>query len=70
MDPLETVALDGPKKFTYVNALLSNEEREQLQCVLLGNIDVFTLNHSDMTRIDLTLASHKMNVIPLAKHVR
>ena len=70
VDPLEAVALDGPDKFTYVNALLSSEEREQLQCVLLGNIDVFTLNHLDMTGIDQTLASHKLNVIPLEKPVR
>ena len=70
MDPLETVALDGPEKFTYVSALLSNEEKEQRQCVLLGNIDVFAWNHSDMTGIDPTLASHKPNVIPSVKPVR
>ena len=42
VDPLETIALDGPKKLTYVNTLLSNEEKEQLRHVLLGNADVFT----------------------------
>ena len=42
MNPLEKVTLDGPKKFTYVNSLLSNEERERLQLVLLNNIDVFS----------------------------
>ena len=41
LDPLETVALDGPEKFTYVSSLLSSEEKEQLQRLLLGNIDVF-----------------------------
>ena len=39
--PLEKVTLDGLEKFTYVSYLLSNEEREQLQLVLLNNIDVF-----------------------------
>ena len=41
VDPLETIVLDGPKKFTYVNTLLSNEEKKKLQHVLLGNANVF-----------------------------
>ena len=42
MDPLDTIALDGPEKFTYVNTLLSNEEKEKLQHVLLGKAVVFS----------------------------
>ena len=64
VDPLELAALDGLEKFTYVSNLLSNEEKEQLQRVLLGNIDVFAWSHSDMTGIDPTLASHKLNISP------
>ena len=41
MDLLKTVELDGPKKFTYVSSLLSSEEKEELQCVLLRKVDVF-----------------------------
>ena len=41
MDPLEIVALDGPEKYTYASTLLSNEEKEQLRRVLLGNTYVF-----------------------------
>ena len=41
MDPLETITLDGSKKFTYVSTLLSSEEKEQLQRILLRNTDVF-----------------------------
>ena len=41
VDPLEIVALHGLDKFTHISSLLSNEEKEQLQCVLLRNIDVF-----------------------------
>ena len=41
VDPLETVALDGLEKFMYVSALLSNEEKDQLERILLRNIDVF-----------------------------
>ena len=69
MDPLEIVTLDGPEKFTYVSSLLSSEEKEHLR-VLLRNIDVFALNQSNMTEISLMLASHKLNVILLANHVR
>ena len=70
MDPLETVALDRPKKFTYVSSLLSSEEKEQLQPILLRNIDVFSWNNTDMTRIDSMPTSHKLNVIPSTKPMR
>ena len=70
MDPLETIAMDGPEKFTYVNTLLSNEEKEQLRRVLLGNADAFAWSHSDIVRIDPTLASHKLNIIATTKPVR
>ena len=62
--------LNGSEKFTYVSSLLSKEEKEQLQCVLLRNIDVFTWSHSDMIGIDPTLTSHKLNIIPATKPVR
>ena len=67
MDPLETVALDRPEKFTYVSTLLSSEEKEQLRRVLLRNTDVFAWSHSDMAGIYPTLASHKLNIIALMK---
>ena len=70
MDPLEIVVLEGPEKFTYVSSLLSNEEKEHLQRVLLRNIDVFSWNHLDMIRMDPMLASHRLNIIPAAKPVR
>ena len=70
MDPLELVVLDRPEKFTYVNSLLSSEEKEQLQHVLLRKIDMFAFNHSDMIEVNPKLASHKLNIIPAAKLVR
>ena len=70
MDPLEIVVLDGSEKFTYVSTLLSNEEKEQLRHVLLGNAHVFAWNHSDMVGVDPTLASHKLNIIATTKPVR
>ena len=70
MDPLEPILLGGPNKHTYVSSLTSEEEKQKLQQVLLGNIDIFTWTHSDMTDINLTHASHKLNVIPYVRPVR
>ena len=70
VDPLETVVLDGPEKFSYISFLLSSEEKEQLQCILLRNVDMFAWNHLDMIRIDPMLVSHKLNIIPAAEPVR
>ena len=69
MDPLEKVTLDGSEQFTYISSLLSNEEREQLQLVLLNNIDVFSWSHSDMVGINPTVASRKLNR-PVRQKVR
>ena len=41
MDPLEKVILDGLERFTYVSFLLSDEEREQLQLMMINKADVF-----------------------------
>ena len=70
MDPLEKVTLEGPKNFTYISSLLSNEEMEQLPLLLLNNIDVFTWSHSDMVGINPTVDSHKLNIIPMARPVK
>ena len=69
-DPLEKVTLDGPEKFTFVSSLLSNEERERLRLVLLNNIDLFAWSHSNMVRVNPTVASHKLNIILAARPVR
>ena len=70
MDPLEKVVLDGSKKFTYSSSLQTDDEKEQLQLGLLNNIDVFAWSHSDMVGINPTVASHKLNIISIAKPVR
>ena len=70
MDPLESILLGGPDKDTYVNSLLSEEEKEQLRKVLLCNIDLFAWTHSDITGISPTHASHKLNVVPFARPIR
>ena len=70
MDPLEEIELDRPERFTYVSSLLSHEEREQVRLTLLHNIDAFAWRHSDMVRINPTVASQKLNTFPTAKLVR
>ena len=70
MDPLESILLGGSNKHTYVSSLLSEEEKEKLWQVFLGNIDVFAWTHSDMTGISPTHASHKLNVVLSARPVR
>ena len=70
VDPLEKVTMDRLEKFMYVSSLLSNEERERLQLIMLNNIDVFAWSHSDMVGIDPMVASHKLNIIPTARSVR
>ena len=64
------MTLDKSEKFTYISSLLSNEERELLQLVLLKNIDVFAWSNSNMVGINPTVASNKLNIIPTAKPVR
>ena len=70
MDPLVTIALDGSNKFTYVSSLLSSEEKEQIQHVLLGNTNVLAWSHSAMAGINPTLSSHKLNIIASAKPIK
>ena len=70
MDSLEEIELDGPKRFTYISFLMFNEEREQGRLTLLCNIDVFAWRHSNMVGINPTTASHKLNVLPIAKPIR
>ena len=70
MDPLKKVMLDGPEKFTYARSLLSSDEEEQLRLMLLNNVEVFAWNHSDMVGISLTVASHKLNIIPTTRPVK
>ena len=57
MDPLEKETLDGLENFTYASFLLSNEERDQLQLVLLNNVDVFSWSHFDMVGINSTVCN-------------
>ena len=62
--------LDEPEKFTYASSLPTDDEKEQLRLALLSNIDVFAWSHLDMVGINPIVASHKLNIISMAKLVR
>ena len=70
MDPLEEIELDEQERFTYVSSLLSSEEREQVRLTLLHNIYVFSWRLSDMVGINPMVASHKLNILPIANTIR
>ena len=70
MEPLEKLVLDGLEKFTYACSLMSDDKNEHLRLALLNNIDVFAWSHSDMVKINPSMASHKLNIIPTARPVR
>ena len=70
MDPLEKVMLDEPEKFTYANSFLTDDDKEQLRLTLLSNIDVLAWSHPYMVGINPKVASHKLNIISMAKPTR
>ena len=70
VDPLESILIGGPGKYTYVSSLLTEEERAQLQQTLQANIDVFAWTHSDMIGICPMHASHKLNVVSFSRLVK
>ena len=68
--PPESILIGEPGKYTYVSSLLTGEERARFHQILQANTDVFAWTHSDMTRISLMHASHKLNVVSSARPVR
>ena len=70
VDPLESILINGPSKYTYVSSLLIKEKRAQLCQILQANADVFAWTHSDMTGISPLHASHQLNVISSVRPVR
>ena len=70
VDPLESIFIGEPGRYTYVSSLLTEEERAQIQQILQANADVFTWTHSDMTGINPMHASHKLNMVSSARPIR
>ena len=69
VDPLESMLIDGPDRWTYVSSLLTEEERARLQEVFKVNVDVFAWTHLDMSGIRPVNTSYKLNVLPSTRPV-
>ena len=64
-DPLQTILLsERSDHFTYDSSLLTSEEVQTLEAVFQQNKDVFAWTHYDMPGIHISIASHRLNVIP------
>ena len=69
---LEDISLDenNPKRYTRVIADLEENIKKDLVRFLKKNIDVFSWSHEDMSGIDPSVITHRLNVSPSSKLVR
>ena len=69
---LEDISLDenNPKRYTRVIADLEENIKKDLVRFLKKNIDVFAWSHEDMSGIDPSVITHRLNVSPSSKLVR
>ena len=68
---LEDISLDenNPKRYTRVIADLEENIKKDLVRFLKKNIDVFSWSHEDMSGIDPSVITHRLNVSPSSKPV-
>lgn len=55
--------VEGKENRTFMSTLLIKEEHNHLVQFLKNNIDALAWRHSNMPGIDLTMASHKLNIV-------
>ena len=69
---LENISLDkkNPEMCTKVEADLEEKIKKDLVCFLRKSIDVFAWSHEDMSGIDSSVITHRLNVYPSSKSVR
>ena len=69
---LEDISLDedDPGKSTRIGADLEGKIKKDLIHFLRENIDVFAWSHEDMSGIDPSVITHRMNIYPSSKPVR
>jgi hypothetical protein len=53
-----------------IGGQLSGKAKAELKEILLDNIDVFALQHNDITGVSRDLAEHKLNTYPASRPVR
>ena len=71
-EALEDISLDedDPGKSTRIGADLERQIKKDLIHFLRENIDVFAWSHEDMSGIDPSVITHRMNIYPSSKLVR
>ena len=71
-EALENIPLDesNPERCTRVGADLEEKNKKDLVQFLKKNIDVFAWSHEDMSGIDPSVITHRLNVCPSFKPVR
>ena len=69
---LEDISLDenNPKRYTRVGTDLEEKIKKDLVRFLKKNIDVFAWSHEDMSGIDPSVITHRLNICPSFKLVR
>ena len=69
---LEDIPLDenGPEKYTRVGVSMEEKTKQDLVPFLKKSIDVFAWSHEDMSGIDLSVITHRLNVNPSSKPIR
>ena len=71
-EALEDISLneDNPKKSTKIGADLEGKIKKDLIRFLRENIDVFAWSHEDMSGINPSVITHRLNVHPSSKPVQ
>ena len=69
---LEDISLNenDPRKSTRIGADLEGKIKKDLIRFLRENIDVFAWSHEDMSGIDPSVITHRLNIYPSSKPVR
>ena len=72
IEVLEDISLDekNPEMCTRVGADLEERIKKDLVCFLRKSIDVFAWSHKDISGIDPSVITHRLNVYPSSKPVR
>ena len=71
IEVLEDISLDekNPERCTRVGADLEERIKKDLVYFLRKSIDVFAWSHEDMSGIDLSVITHRLNVYSSSKPV-
>ena len=69
---LEDIHLDenNPEKFTRIGTSMKEKMKQDLVQFLRKSIDVFAWSHEDMSGIDPSVITHRLNMYPSSKPIR